>query len=103
MRRNSLVQFGLLISNTPDLRWTTRFLALGHHFLVYSPLSFEISQNGAQHPPLQVASEMVVYLGSGHPIFDRVVEGFEDLVGYHVAGPVHADQVGRLLSVLPYG
>src|SRR5215217_1318070 len=103
MRRNSLVRYGLLISDTPHLRWTTRSLAFGQLFSVYPPLSFEIPQNRAQHAAFQVAAEEVVDLGAGHPLFACFPECFEDFVAHHVTGPIPEDQVGGLLSVLPDG
>src|SRR5829696_7322939 len=101
MRRNSLAQSGLLISDAPYLRRTTRSFAFGQLFPVYLPLSFEVPQDRAQHPAFQVAAEKVVDLGAGHALFACLFEGFEDLIGYHVAGPVPKDQVGRRFSVLP--
>src|SRR5829696_1708086 len=101
MRRNPLAQCGLLISDAPYLRWTTRSLALGHPFLVCLALSFEVPQDRAQRPAFQVAAEEVVDLSTGHPHFVRVFEGFKDLVSYHVAGPIPEDQVGGLLGILP--
>src|SRR5215210_7637251 len=103
MRINSLAQFGLLISDAPNLRRTTRSLTFGHLFSVYPPLGFEVPQDRTQHPAFQVAAEKVVDLGTGHALFACLPERFEDLVGYHVAGPVPEDQVGGLLGVLPDG